>query len=99
MQRFGLTINKYSLTAEALPTLYLPDPKDGVVRGSPAAMAVTANESVKKRVRRVSFKTTATQAKAQLHSVGTQVHLRLQMPAYANTQTELVSTMEAAVQT
>ncbi|KAL1414773.1 hypothetical protein MTO96_007241 [Rhipicephalus appendiculatus] len=68
MQQFGVTLNKYSLNPEALPTLYLPNPEvpapqqDGVLCESPAAVAVKANESMKERVSWAVSDGTATQA-------------------------------------
>ncbi|XP_037499756.1 uncharacterized protein LOC119373765 [Rhipicephalus sanguineus] len=54
MQQLGITMSRFFLSAEALPTLFLPNPK----------------ESVKKRVRRPALKTTAAQATPQFRSVG-----------------------------
>ncbi|XP_075723437.1 uncharacterized protein LOC119168232 isoform X2 [Rhipicephalus microplus] len=82
-QPYGVTITGYSLHAEALPSLHLPDPK----------------KSMKKHVCQPVLKTTAAQAKQLFRSVATQVHMCLQIPANANTQTMLVTTAEAAVQT
>ncbi|KAH6926751.1 hypothetical protein HPB50_021461 [Hyalomma asiaticum] len=103
MQQFGVSMRKYPLRADALPSLFLPTSKehhtskpDGVGQACSCSKAVTAKGAGK----RLGLKTVAAQATCEKRTIATQVHLSLKrkMPVCVKTQTEPL-TAEAAVQT